>query len=405
MLRKTIFPVIVGNILEWYDFALYGFMTPVIARHFFSTESPFLSILATFFIFATGFLARPLGAIFFGHAGDRYGRTVSLSLSVSLMAIATTLIGLLPTYESLGSAATLLLLVARLVQGFAIGGEFTVSVAYIIEHAPTSRRTFYGSLTMVGTFGGLLLGSVVIMLLNNLFDVSFVERWGWRIPFLLGLPLGLIGLWLRFRLPETPEFLLMSQRDERLPLVQLFRTHWSPLLKATGMVLFGAISFTLWFVWLPFYAGQSAVFPARSIFLVNSINLMVILVAIPLIGAVADKMVAKRWLITGAVTSFILAWPTLRLVDMSHAGTFWLLQFIFALSTSCAYAVIPRLLYDCFPVTLRCSGISLGYNAANLLASFVPMVATVLVHNNHLSDIFPLVMLPALISFLAVYRR
>lgn len=406
MRRKIIAPIVIGNLLEWYDFALYGFWASVISRHFFSpTASPLFATITTFFIFATGYLARPLGALFFGHIGDRYGRTASLSLSVLLMAVATTSIGLLPGYTSFGSLSTLLLLVCRLAQGFTIGGEFTVSVAYVSEHASPARRSFYGSFTMLGTFGGLLLGSLVVSLTNTLLDTSSVEQWGWRIPFMLGLPLGMVGLLLRRHLPETPEFLQRQKIDSDIPIYQLLRNYWPRLLVASGLVLFGAISFTLWFVWLPFYIGQNSTQSIKLVFLINSCNLLIILSIIPLVGYLADRGAARNWFTIGALLSFVATWPLLENINPLQPTAFWLLQGFFALSTACAYAVVPRLLYDCFPVAVRCSGISLAYNVANLLASFVPLVATILVHQQVqvISRLIPVVMLAAFISLLSLY--
>lgn len=406
MKRKIIIPIIVGNLLEWYDFSLYGFWASVVSRLFFSpAESPYFASINTFFIFTTGYLSRPVGAIFFGHIGDRYGRTASLSLSVFLMTGATTSIGLLPDYTSIGSLSTLLLLGCRLAQGVAIGGEFTVSVAYVTEHVSLARRCFYSSFTMMGTFGGLLLGSVVVALTNTLLDTSAVEHWGWRIPFILGFPLGMVGLLLRYHLPETPEFLQRKNTDINLPACQLLRNYRSRLLVATGLVLFGAISFTLWFVWLPFYLEQHSNQSTKLVFIINSLNLLMVLCIIPFIGYLADRGAAKNWLTIGALLSVLITWALLGNINLLRPTTFWLLQGLFAVSTACAYAVVPRLLYDCFPVALRCSGISLVYNAANLMASLVPLAATVLVQQQVpvINGLIPLVMLAAIISILSIY--
>lgn len=340
------------TILEWYDFSLYGLLALVVSKHFFSpTQSSYFANTYTFF-FATGYLARPIGAFFFGHIGDRYGRAASLSLSVLMMACATTSIGLLPDYTSFGSLSTLLLLGCRLAQGVAVGGEFAVSVTYITEHAPPARRCFYSSFTMLGTFGGLLLGSVVVALTNTLLDTSSVEHWGWRIPFILGFPLGMAGLLLRRHFPETPYFLQRNDTNIYLPAYQLFRNYWPQVLISTGIVLFGAISFTLWFVWLPFYIGQHLNLPTNLIFLINSFNLLMTLSIIPFIGYLADRGVVKNWLTIGALLSILAAWELLGKFNTFRPTTFWLLQGFFAVSTACAYAVIPRLLYDCFPVAL-----------------------------------------------------
>ncbi|MBA2409968.1 MAG: MFS transporter [Gammaproteobacteria bacterium] len=228
---------VVGNVLEWYDFALYGYLVPVISKLFFPSDNTITSLLATFGIFAIGFLMRPLGAVLFGHIGDRFGRRQALYLSIMLMAAPTFLLGCLPTYASIGVMAAVLLTLLRLVQGLSVGGEFTTSVTYVVETSPTERRGLSGSWANIGSIGGSLLGVGVAATLTTVLPQSSVEAWGWRIPFLLGGVLGIFALWLRRNLPESALFDQQSaeQNDEhsdKSPLRAVFTHNRKELIQA-----------------------------------------------------------------------------------------------------------------------------------------------------------------------------
>src|SRR6516165_10430755 len=216
----TVLAGMIGNAVEWYDYGLYGYLAPVLATLFFPSKDPLNSLMATFGAFAAGFLLRPLGAIAFGHLGDRLGRKKALVVSVALMAVPTGLIALLPTYAEAGSLAAVLLVGLRLLQGFSVGGEFTGSIIFLVEHAPPSRRGFIGSWAGFSTNAGCLLGSGVGALLVIVMGRQGLEAWGWRLPFLLGAGLGVVGVYLRLTVEETPHFqhLKESQGVPRLPL-------------------------------------------------------------------------------------------------------------------------------------------------------------------------------------------
>src|SRR5215813_981461 len=216
-MRRTVLAGMLGNAMEWYDYGLYGYLSPILATLFFPSRDPLTSLTATFGVFAAGFLMRPLGAVAFGHLGDRLGRKKALVISVGLMAVPTGLIGLLPTYAQAGSLAAVLLVVLRLLQGFSVGGEFTGSILFLVEHAPPARRGFIGSWAGFSTNAGCLLGSGVGALLVTVLGRQAVAEWAWRLPFLLGAVLGVAGLFLRLGVEETPRFQSLAKSEGVAP--------------------------------------------------------------------------------------------------------------------------------------------------------------------------------------------
>jgi MHS family proline/betaine transporter-like MFS transporter len=237
--RKVIAAGITGNVLEWYDFAVYGFYAPIIAKLFFPSDDPTVSLIASFGAFAAGFLMRPVGGFVFGHIGDRIGRKRALVLSVMLMAVPTGIIGLLPDHASIGVAAAVLMVAMRILQGLSVGGEYTGSIVYLAEHAPTGRRGFFTSWTLFGAVGGILLGSGVSALIANVLTDAQVESWGWRAAFLVGILVGVVGLIVRCHLPEmeaAPE----ADRPKS-PVIEAFTTQWREMTKVVGFNIVNAV--------------------------------------------------------------------------------------------------------------------------------------------------------------------
>jgi MHS family proline/betaine transporter-like MFS transporter len=215
--RKAVTAAVIGNLLEWYDFAVYAFVATIIAKRFFPPGDEVTALLSTFLAFGLGFVARPLGGIIIGRLGDTRGRKFALLLTIMMMAIGTVLIGILPTYETIGVLAPLLLVVARLMQGFSAGGEWGSSTAFIVEWAPKGRRGLYGSTQQMSVVGGLLLGSGVAAILNTIFTPADMETWAWRVPFLLGGILGPVGMYMRRTIEETPAYQKAVETETRQP--------------------------------------------------------------------------------------------------------------------------------------------------------------------------------------------
>lgn len=407
--RKLIIPGVVGNILEWYDFSLYGYFATIIAQLFFPTTNKLVSILATFGVFAIGFLMRPLGAIIFGYYGDKVGRKKTLSIAIILMAIPTTLIGLLPTYADWGIMASILLLICRLLQGLAVGGEFCGSIVYLLEHAPQNRRGMYGGLSMFSAFAGLLLGSGVAALIS-LLPPDELNVWGWRIPFLMGILLGFIGLFLRWRMPETPNF-IDAQKSQKLvknPITQAFKTALLPMLLSVGLVFLPAMSFYLLFVYLSSYMTTYLHIALHTALFINTISMLGIIIIIPWVGLLSDKIGRKPLLFIGALGFIVFSYPLFLLLQHANFFSILFVQISFAVLLCLVYASIPAVLVEMFDTHFRYSAMAFPYNLANaIFGGTAPLFATYLISitNNVLAPSFYLIFAAIIMFFLLFFLK
>ena len=279
--RKAVSAAVVGNVLEWYDFAVYAFVATIIAKKFFPAQDEVTALLSTFLAYGLGFVARPLGGIVIGRLGDTRGRKTALLITIFLMAAGTVLIGLLPTYETIGVLAPLLLVVARLMQGFSAGGEWGGSTAYIVEWAPAGKRGWYGSFQQTSVVGGLLLGSGVAALLNSILDPATMEAWGWRVPFLLGGILGPVGMWMRREIDETPAYRRVEARGET---GQIEDSGWLLAARAFGFTIVWTVCFYVLLNYMPTWTRQYMKLSPQAALWANTIGLFVLLVGDPLHG-------------------------------------------------------------------------------------------------------------------------
>src|SRR6185369_8438373 len=251
------------------DFAIYGYFAAAIGRHFFPHQDPVAQLLSAFGVFAVGYLMRPVGGALIGHIGDRFGRRAALTFSVTAMAVPTFLIGLLPGYATLGVAAPIALTVLRMVQGLSVGGEYTSSMVFLVERAPEGRRGLMGALTSCGACGGILLGSAVGAGFAAMMPTAALESWGWRIPFLLGLVVGIAGYFLRRHLQET----VPSERRERTPIIETLHDHWRIVLGMAGLSVFNAVGFYISFVYLVSWLQVADGIPPSRALEINSISM------------------------------------------------------------------------------------------------------------------------------------
>jgi MFS transporter, MHS family, proline/betaine transporter len=303
--RRLVLAGIVGNVLEWYDFAVYGYSAPVVAKLFFPASDPTASLLAAFGVFGVGFLMRPLGGVLFGHIGDRFGRTSALRWSVAAMALPTFAIGLLPTYAAVGPLAAALLLACRLAQGLAMGGEYAGSVVFLTESASTGRRALTASWVGVGCVAGTLLGSGVGAAVTALLPADAVAAWGWRIPFLLGLALGGVGIVLRRLLAADAPV-----QPSRFPLATALATRPWAMLRVVGIALPNLINFYLMFVYAVTWLKLDVHVSFATALDINTINMVVLLLTLPAAAWLSDRVGRRPVMAAGAAGLVLLSWAT-----------------------------------------------------------------------------------------------
>jgi MHS family proline/betaine transporter-like MFS transporter len=386
--QRAVVAGIVGNVLEWYDFAVYGYFAPSIGQHFFPSHDPAASLIAAFGVFAAGFLMRPLGGLVFGHIGDRFGRNHALILSVLAMAIPTFLIGVLPDHAHIGVAAPVLLVLLRMVQGVSVGGEYTTSVVYLVETASPGRRGLVASWSPFGATAGILLGSAVGSVTTGLLSQEAVDAWGWRVPFLAGLIVGLIGLAVRRHLPE-PAAGRPADSGPASPVWESLRAEWRTIVQLAVLNSFLAVGFYLTFVFAVTYLEDFVHVPAAKAFDINTASMVVLLVMIPFAGALSDRVGRKPLLFAGAGGGLVLAWPLLWFMHRPDPTSILAGQMGFALLVGLFGGVIPVTMAEALPARVRCTSLSVSYNLCmGLLGGTAPMLATYLIHRSH-DDLSP----------------
>ncbi|MEM8731227.1 MAG: MFS transporter, partial [Pseudomonadota bacterium] len=302
--NRVIVAGITGNVLEWYDFAVYGFFAPILARLFFPSEDPTVSLIAAYGAFAAGFLMRPLGAALFGHVGDRYGRKKALMLSIIMMAIPSLAIGFLPTYDQIGILAAVLLVILRMLQGVAVGGEYTTSIVYLSETAPADRRGYFSSWAMSGANGGILLGSLIGAGLSFLITDAQLQSWGWRVPFLLGVLVAASAFFLRRRMDD-------SKSTERLsfPLGHVIKHHWRKVVHIICLNAGFAVAYYIGFVYVSGWLVSEMHETHAEAMTINSIAIASMFVLVPLLARLSDRVGRRPLLITGAALVTLLVHP------------------------------------------------------------------------------------------------
>ncbi|MCB9289492.1 MAG: MFS transporter [Lewinellaceae bacterium] len=376
---STILAGIAGNVLEWYDFAVYGFFAPVFAELFFPSKDPTVSLIASFGAFAAGFLMRPVGGAFFGYIGDHIGRKRALNLSVMMMAVPTFLIGLMPTYGQVGVAASVALVLLRMAQGLSVGGEYTSSIVYLVESAPKSKRGLFSSASLVGATGGILLGSFVGSIISGMLDESQLHTWGWRLPFLFGVLVAGVGFLIRRHMPET----LKEEEKADNPLKHLWEDR-KEVLRVSALNLLTAIAFYAIFIfaatWLVNYVKE----PRTVALQLNTMSMIVLMIAVPFFAWLSDRVGRKPVLIGGAVGMVVFAYPLVWL--MHHHNDAMILggQMGMAILLAAYAGTIPATLTEMFSSKVRVTAVSVGYNLTYaIFGGTTPMVAVWLIEKEH----------------------
>lgn len=370
----------IGNVLEWYDFGLYGLFAPILAPLFFPAQDHIASLIGVYSGFAIGFAARPVGAAVLGHVGDRVGRRVVLVSAIVLMGVATTAMAILPTYEAIGVGAPVLLLLIRVLQGFSVGGEYTGSVAYLVETAPGKRRGMAGSIANVGATAGMLLASGVVATTVMLASSEDAQRWAWRIPFLIGGVIAIAGYVLRHRLPGTG-YVPKASAQKSLPLREAIANAPGAMLLALLFTSgYGVVNY-LTMIFLPTYAAEfGGVAPERALQATTAGQALALFV-VPLTAWLTDRGIPRRTLLIVAFAAeFVVAWFSFALVAHGNVGGVWAAQLGFAFLLALIMAAEPATMAELFRSEFRMSAYSVSFNLGiGLAGGTAPMVAVALI--------------------------
>lgn len=372
----------IGNVLEWFDFGVYGYFAPFIGRLFFPRSDPLASLMSAFAVLAVGALSRPLGAIVFGWIGDRQGRRASLTGTVYLMAGATFLVGVLPTYAQIGVLAPALLIVARLLQGLSTGGEWGGSAAFMVEYASTNRRGFIGSFQQVSTGAGFFLGSLFGLIVTSSMSEQTILAWAWRLPFLSGILLGIVGVYMRAHIEDTPQFqaLKLHGATSQSPLMEALRTQWAGIIVAFGYNVIQSVGYFTMLTFMPSFTSEVLKLPPAEAYLSNSIQLLIFVLLLPAMGALSDRIGRRPMLLSAPLFLMLATYPIFRLIVQGGLPTIIFSQIVFGivLAAYCGPAVAATV--ELFPTKLRYTSVSIGFNlAVALIGMTSPMISTRLI--------------------------
>jgi MFS transporter, MHS family, proline/betaine transporter len=376
--RRAILAAVVGNVLEWYDFAVYAYMATIIARQFFPSQDEVVSLLSAFAAFGVGFVVRPLGGIVIGRLGDVRGRKAALILTIILMAAGTVMIGLVPAYASIGVAAPILIVIARLLQGFSAGGEWGGATAFIVEWAPAGRRGLYGSLQQSSVACGLLLGSGIAAAVSTLFSAATVDEWAWRIPFLFGGVLAPIGLYMRRNIEETPAFARVS-REPASPALSVPAMRLAA--RALGFTVLWTVSYYIVLSYMPTFLQKQVGLPRTHALWATTAGLLLLALAAPLLGWCSDRIGRKPLLLAACAAFVLLPYPAFSLMlSQPSLGTAIVVQLVLALAIAVFSGPGPAAIAEIFPTRVRSTWMSTGYSVAvAVFGGFAPFIATWLI--------------------------
>ncbi|WAP53627.1 MFS transporter [Streptomyces sp. S465] len=380
-LRRSVAAGAVGVFVHWFDWAAYAYLAGTVATVFFPAEDSTTGLLAVFGVFAVSFGIRPIGAMVFGPLGDRIGRKRTLSLVIFMMSGATLTIGLLPGYASIGVAAPVLLVVLRLIQGFAAGGEFGSAASFLAESAPRRRRGFGVSWLEVGSLLGFLAGSFVYLLLSTGLEEGQLSSWGWRIPFLVSAPLGIIGFIIRNKIEDTPEYRALEANDTvpRSPVRELLRSHKRQLLQAAGLMAAMHVPFYMVLTYLVTYETDHLGHSAGGAALLSTVISLLGLVLVPVFGLLSDRVGRKPVFVGATAALLVVSTPAFLLMRTGLAGT-WIAGLLLGVILAAILGTYAVWSAEIFPTRTRQSGLSIAYNlTAALFAGTVPYLMTVLI--------------------------
>ncbi|WP_432082486.1 glycine betaine/L-proline transporter ProP [Streptomyces sp. WAC 04229] len=384
LVRRAVKAAALGNAMEWFDFGVYSYIAVTLGKVFFPSGNPTAQLLSTFGAFAAAFLVRPLGGMVFGPLGDRVGRQKVLALTMILMAAGTFAIGLIPSYATIGVWAPVLLLAARLVQGFSTGGEYAGASTFIAEYAPDKRRGFLGSWLEFGTLAGYIGGAGLVTLMTALLSDGDLTSWGWRIPFLIAGPMGIVGLYLRMRLEETPAFAAEVAKAEKqrpkVPLREMVTGQWRALLLCVGLVLVFNVTDYMLLSYMPSYLTSELKYDETHGLLVVLAVMALMMVVQPFAGALTDRVGRRPVIAAGCAGFLLLSVPALLLIREGSLVAVGLGMAALGLLLVCFTASMPSALPALFPTRVRYGSLSIGFNiSVSLFGGTTPLVVTALI--------------------------
>ncbi len=382
--RAVILGGLSGNIMEWYDFAVYGYFAPVISQQFFPSDDPQASLIATFGAFAAGFLVRPLGGVLFGHLGDKIGRKFVMILSGVLMTLPSFLIGILPTFSQIGIWAAVLLIAMRILQGLSVGGEYTTSIIFLAEHAKRDSRGFMASWSSVGAVAGALLGSAVGALFSTMLSDQDLHSWGWRAAFVLSLAVGGIAMYLSKKVPEVELDETEKEEFEGTPIMEALKTQKAAMLRVVGIVLAYSVGYYLVFLYITTFLIDIVKVPSSEALDINTISMVVLMVLLPLMAKLSDRFGRKPVLLSASLGLFFLSYPLFWMMHHDNAMFILVGQLGFAVFVSAFAGTNPVTMVEAFPSHLRCSAMSFAFNLCfALFGGTTPLVASYLIEHTH----------------------
>ena len=384
-LKRTVAAAAIGNAVEWYDYGVYGFLAVTLGQVFFPGD-PSSQIFASFGAFSAALVMRPVGGVFFGALGDRVGRQTTLATTMILMAAGSFAIGLLPSYATLGIGASILLFVCRLVQGFSTGGEYGGAMTFVAEHSPDKRRGFLTSWLEFGTLGGFVLGSGIVTALSFALPPETFLSWGWRIPFLVGGPLGLIGLYLRLKLSETPAFEQKQASDDDeaegagAQVKETFSQYPRALLVCTGLVIAFNVADYMLLTYMPTYLSENLRFDHTLGLLIVLVVMVVMMGGTLLVGYLSDRVGRRRIILAGAAGFVVMAIPAFLIIQSVTVATIFGGMLLLGIALVCFTGTMPAALPALFPTHIRYTGLSIGFNiAVAVFGGTTPIIVATLI--------------------------
>ncbi|GGW18529.1 glycine betaine/L-proline transporter ProP [Streptomyces capoamus] len=384
LVKRAVKAAALGNAMEWFDFGVYSYIAVTLGKVFFPSGNPTAQLLSTFGAFAAAFLVRPIGGLVFGPLGDRVGRQKVLAVTMIMMAAGTFAIGLIPSYATIGVGAPLLLLAARLVQGFSTGGEYAGATTFIAEYAPDKKRGFLGSWLEFGTLAGYVGGAGLVTLMTALLSSDDLMAWGWRIPFLIAGPMGIIGLYLRMRLEETPAFAAEVEKAEatrpKVPLREMITGQWKPLLLCMALVLVYNVTDYMLLSYMPSYFTSELKYDETHGLMVVLAVMVLMMVVQPFAGALTDRIGRRPVIAAGCAGFLFLSVPALLLIRQGSLLAVGLGMGALGMLLVCFTAAMPAALPALFPTRVRYGSLSVGFNVSvSLFGGTTPLVVTALI--------------------------